>query len=278
MIAQRLPSGQSRPVESVQRALQVLRLFIDADPDAGLSVTETAQALGVANSTISRLMATLASEGFVKADPVTRRYHIGAMAFQVGSRFDAAALARTMKPYVRELATDTGHTAQLGTLHESRVLYLSVAEAANRLRVVASPGDSRLAHASAMGKVLLASLPHHEQEAVISTLLDADGLLPATGPGTITDPVLLREELATIRTRGFSTSREEATADVAAVGVLVETVTDVPLALSIAFPSSQLGAADQRLQIQQLRRVAARVADAMSIGRGHPPAASPTGG
>lgn len=239
MNASELPQRQARPVESVQRALQVLRLFLSDEASSGLSVTETANVLGVAGSTVSRLMATLAAEGFVTMDPASRRYHVGAAAFQVGSRFRPATMAGAVKPILHDLAAATGHTAQFGTLQHTRVFYLSVADSANRLRVVASPGDSRDAHTSAMGKALLAGLPDVEREAVIRSLLGGEDVLPASGPGTIRDPAALRDELATTRARGYSISREEATADVAALGVTVPERVGIPLALSIAFPSSR---------------------------------------
>lgn len=230
--------ASSRPIESVQRVVQVMRLFVEADRDKGLSVTETAKQLKVAKSTASRLLATLATEGMVSVDPETRRYHVGIVAFQVGAKFEAARMVGTVRPVVQRLAESTGHTTQIGTLHHTKVLYLVVAEAETRLRVVASPGDLRHAHTSAMGKAILASLPAAERDAVIGALTGADGLLPRTGPGTISDPALLREELAITASRGFSMSREEATAGVSAIGVAVPGPLPIPLAISIAFPSS----------------------------------------
>ena len=61
MAATEFPDGQSlRRIESVQRAVQLLRLFVESDLTRGLSVTEAARRLAVGKSTVSRLMATLA--------------------------------------------------------------------------------------------------------------------------------------------------------------------------------------------------------------------------
>src|SRR5690606_1239302 len=108
--------------------------------------------------------------GMVVADDETRRYRVGPLAFQLGNRFEGAALARTVQPILRQLADKVNATAQVGTLRGQQVLYLLVAQAGSRLRVVASPGDTRYAHASAMGKALLAALPDRELDAMVAEL------------------------------------------------------------------------------------------------------------
>jgi IclR family KDG regulon transcriptional repressor len=167
----------------VQRALQLLRLFLDGD--SGLSVTGAANALGVGKSTVSRLLATLAAEGLVVMDRDTRRYHVGPLAFQIGNKFAGANLARAVQPLLRELADQAQCTAQLGTMDGMHVVYLSVSHGPGRLRVVASPGDRRYAHMSAMGKALLASLPAEDCQTLIKQMLGHGSLLSASGPMAI---------------------------------------------------------------------------------------------
>lgn len=273
MSTQSLPTRQqpkpARPVESVERALHILKLFLEDQSDDGLSVNATARTLGVANSTISRIFATMASDGFLVADPQTRRYHVGPAAFEVGGRFSAARLTSSMRPLLHELTRITGHTAQLGTLTDGRILYLSVVESPNRLRVVASPGHSRLAHTSAMGKALLAQLPDRALEDVLSQLAGPGGALAASGPGTHRSRAELLADLAAIRARGYSVSREDAEEGVAAVGMVVPWGAVPQLAISVAFPTPQFPA-NIRALTDPLRSVvdaAARVAAGRANGR-----------
>jgi IclR family transcriptional regulator, acetate operon repressor len=240
MTATVFADGQhARQIESVQRALQLLRLFVDEDLRSGLGVTEAGKILGVGKSTASRLLATMAAARIVVLDEETRRYFVGPLAFELGNRFEGANLARALQPVIRDLADRAQCTAQLGTLQGFQMLYLAVAQGSSRLRVVASPGDLRYVHASAMGKALLAALSDARQGELISSMVDADGTLPASGPNTIRDPRKLRETLAEIRARGYSTSDEEAERGIAAIGVAVPYTTDFPLALSLAFPTNQ---------------------------------------
>jgi DNA-binding IclR family transcriptional regulator len=256
-----------RPVESIERALQVLKLFIADEADEGLSVNATARSLGVANSTVSRIFATMVAEGFLVVDPSTRRYHVGPAAFEVGGRFSAARLARSMRPLLQELTRVTGHTSQFGTLADARILYLGVVESPSRLRVVATPGHSRLAHTSAMGKALLAQLSDRALEYVLVQLVDADGALSASGPGTHRTRAELVADLAAIRARGYSVSRQDAEEGVSAIGMVVPWGVVPQIAISVAFPSTQFPS-NIRTLINPMRSVAdaaARIAAGRSV-------------
>jgi DNA-binding IclR family transcriptional regulator len=248
-----------RHVEAVERAIELLRL-VAAEGDRGLSVTVAAGQLGVDKSTVSRLMSTLAAGGLVALDEQTRRYHIGATAFVLGSRFWGAAMGQPLRPILRELSGRVQCTAQIGTLQDRHVLYLVVVEGSARLRVVASPGDRSLAHASAMGKAILACMREAEREAVLALLVEPGGKLPARGPGTIRDVDAFREELARIARRGYSLTDQESTAGISAAAVAVHSVPDQPLAISVTFPASQYMRTAERLQVvEELRAAAAKI-------------------
>jgi IclR family transcriptional regulator, acetate operon repressor len=230
--------------------MALCRLLLEVDNETGLSVTYAARALDVDKSTVSRLLGTLAAAGMVLADEETHRYRVGPFAFQLGNRFEGAALARTLQPALRRLAKNTNATAQIGTLRGDHVLYLLVAQSGMRLRVVASPGDTRYIHASAMGKAMLAGMPEAESKALIAGLATSpDAALPESGPNTIIDPELLQVDLARIRKRGYAISDQEAESGVSAIGVNIPGIRNFPLAVSVAFPAAQFRRADERAHI-----------------------------
>jgi DNA-binding IclR family transcriptional regulator len=251
-----------RQQSSVQRALQTLRLFLDAEN--GVSVTGAANALGVGKSTVSRLLATLAVEGLVVMDRDTRRYYVGPVAFQIGNRFAGANLALSVQPLVRELAEQTHCTAQIGTLDGVHVVYLSVSHGPGRLRVVASPGDRRYAHTSAMGKALLSALPPQDCQARIKQMQGDGKLVPASGPKAIREPDELVRELDRIRRRGYSATNEEAAIGIGALGVVVQGPPDFPLAISVAYPINQNVKRDQSLLIDLLNKTAVEIRQKLS--------------
>src|SRR4030088_1376988 len=75
---------------SVRRALRLVQAV--NRHHTRRSVGELAQATGLQNSIGARLMATMANEGFVVQDPLTRRYMIGPMLFSAGSLYEPAAM------------------------------------------------------------------------------------------------------------------------------------------------------------------------------------------
>ena len=81
-------------------------------------------------------------------------------------------------------------------------------------------GTRRPAHTTAMGKMLLASLPDHEQRDLLSRLT----LTKNTGY-TITSRTVLGTELQTIRERGLATSDQELFRDHVAIAAPVRNET-----------------------------------------------------
>jgi IclR family acetate operon transcriptional repressor len=258
----RLTNGQAddqsaRQVESVQRALQLLRMFLEVDRRSGVGVTEAADALGISKSSASRMLRTLDDAGFTVMDQVTRRHYVGPTAFAVGSRFDGADLARIIQPILQDLAEQTHSTSQFGILRDNQVMYLAVVQSSARLRVIASPGDMRFAHASSMGKAILAAMPPTELAAILESMTNDGGLLPAVGPHSIRDPALLRRDLDEIAVRGYSMSNEEVTEGVSAVGASIPNAAGIHVALSISFAAQSLPDATRQRWAEQVMSAAA---------------------
>ena len=68
---------------SVKNALRLLQSFTLDTPEKKL--TELASSLGLGKSTVSRLLSTLESEGFVMKDPESRRYKLGLSVLQLNT-------------------------------------------------------------------------------------------------------------------------------------------------------------------------------------------------
>src|SRR5437764_15176953 len=68
-------SHRSGSIQSVERAVAVLKLFGEHEPELG--VTDLARRLKLHKSTVSRLLSTLEAGGFVQQDPHNGRYRLG---------------------------------------------------------------------------------------------------------------------------------------------------------------------------------------------------------
>ena len=144
----------TRQVAAVQRAIAILDELAAARTELGTN--EIARRTGINVSTISRILATLASGGLVDHVPSTGRYRIGVGIVRLASAvdLDIRSLAR---PHLEELGKRLGETATLSVPGEHEAFTLDFAQSPLSVRSVAEVGRTSVAHATAVGKVVLAT-------------------------------------------------------------------------------------------------------------------------
>jgi IclR family acetate operon transcriptional repressor len=214
-------------VQSLARALGLLRVVASA-PD-GLILRDVARASGLPVSTAHRLLTTLESERFVRANPETGCWSIGAEAFAVGQGFvrarDVAALAR---PRLRALAARWGETASLYVEADGGLICVAQSESRQMVRAVARVGGLVALHCTAAGKAWLAALPTPD--------LAALDYAPRT-PRTLTTPAALGAAVAAARAHGWAADDEELVEGVRCAAAAVRDHEGRPIAaLSISGP------------------------------------------
>jgi len=198
---------ESRPepqVQSVARALELLCCFSSGRPEWGL--TEIASYLGFAKSVVSRLLQTLEYYGFVERMP-SRRYRLGARALELGNvvRFNRKLLIRA-EPALRKLAEETGSIAHLAQMDGRDVLELLRCSGPRAILFTPHPILRSAAHATALGKVLLAGVGQPGFERFVGRRLRLEQFTPYT----VSDPELLRQQLAEVTAQGYAISDQEA--------------------------------------------------------------------
>ncbi len=218
-------------MQSVQRALAVLRAFDDAHTELGIS--DIARKLNLSKSIVMRLVATLRDEGFLERDRHGDRYRIGLAAFEIGNLYYMhASVRREAEPLLQQLATQLSLSAYFATLSGDHAVYVLVIEGPGPIRVGPRLGSSAPAHTTAAGKALLAYLPPDDLERYLETT----ELIPET-PKSITAKSELREELRQVREQGFAYNRGEHLHGVGAIGApLFDRHGAVVASISVAFP------------------------------------------
>lgn len=196
-------SGEDRAgVRTLDRALDILDLLAGA---SGLTLSEVAERMGLAPSTVHRLLSTMAARGVIETDPVSQTWHVGPTAFRHGSAFmRRSGLIDRSWPVLRRLMAATGETANLGIVNGDAVLFIGQVETHETIRAFFPPGTRSALHSSGIGKALLA----HAPEGTLRDFL-RDRELTRFTPRTITDPQALVEDLALVRARGYSLDDEE---------------------------------------------------------------------
>lgn len=226
-------------IQSVQRALQLLKRFAPDRPQ--WSVTELARSTGLHKSVVTRLMATMALEGFVVQDPTTRTYSIGPQAFAVGSMYRPYALLEQLaRPVLQDLMIRSNHSTSLGVPAGDRFLTLISIQSNQSIRVAFEVGQQPYYHSASVGKALLAGMDNDR----IRELL-GPGPLPKVTPYTTESLDALLEELERIRETGIAISREESIIGVGGVAAPVKnSLGECIAAVGIAYPAHVVTEAD----------------------------------
>jgi IclR family acetate operon transcriptional repressor len=199
----------------VDRALALVEVL--ARSASGLQLTELTQRASLNISTGHHLLATLIKWGYV-ARTNGRRYALGARGLHLAQAFlKQVDLPRRAQPHAERISEETRETVRLAVLQGDAVMTLLTREGRHAVRVDAGAvGYAGAAHATALGKAMLAWLPEHE----IRRILSVRGMAAFT-PNTITDPDVLIEELRLVRRNGHAVDREEFQPGVICVGAAI---------------------------------------------------------
>lgn len=254
--------SRARPVAAVERALHVLDVLASS-PD-GLGVSEVARRIGVNASSASRLLATLERGDMVNRGP-GGRYRLGlhliALSDSVLARLDVRELAR---PLLRRLASETGESTTLSVPAGREAVTIDFVPSEASVVSMARLGRPSRAHATSVGKVMLAFGG--------ATPPGADALegleLTRYTPATITDPETLAAEVASVRRRGWAEAVAEREPDLSGLAVPVMGRADrLAAILGVQGPVARLTAARLQAVLTPLQRASVELSQAIG-GRG----------
>lgn len=234
-------NGSSRQgIRVIARAAEVLRALEGRDD--GLSLGQIARQLELPRSTVQRIVDALDAENFVVAATPTARVKLGPALVRIAGsiRFQIADAAR---PYMEQLAGETGETVDLSMLDQDKLVFLDQVIGSHRLRAVSAVGVSFPLHCSANGKALLAALDDTRLER-LKKHLD----LSAQTSNTITSWKRLSVEIEAIRREGIAYDREEHSPGISAVAAVVRGPTGELAAISIPTPTQRFKGREANLK------------------------------
>jgi len=221
-------------LQTIQKIGPVLDLFSAQRPDWG--VTEVAEAIGVPRSSAHALLSSLVETGLLQCR-ARGRYRLGWRIVELSETLRGTVDVRAVAyPVLARLVELHGETVHLAVLARSRVLYIEKLPGNRQVTVAGARIGAQLEpHCSAVGKVLLASLPLEEAR----RLLTGTTLRRLTS-ATITGPAALDDELAKVRAAGVAFDEGEAVAEVSCVAAPVrDELGAVLAAVSLTVPTSR---------------------------------------
>jgi DNA-binding IclR family transcriptional regulator len=202
-------------VRSVSRALRLLEEI--GEHPGGISAKRLASRCEMNLATVYHLLRTLRYEGYLERLP-SGDYVLGlAIAERFRDLVSALAHPPPVPAVLRRLAAATGHSAYLARFVEGRVTITQVVEAPGSPALEdLMVGFNDAAHATALGKALLSTLPAAARRGYL-----ADAGLRSFTPATVTDADALDAELADHARRGLFSESEQYRRDVGCVATLV---------------------------------------------------------
>jgi DNA-binding IclR family transcriptional regulator len=226
-------NGKSQTQSQVQviaRAAAILRAL--EQQAAGLSLGQIAQRVGLARSTVQRIVAALEAEKFLIAASPNGRVRLGPTILRLATsaRTDFVAVAR---PFLVQLSTELRETVDLAAIKKDHLVFIDQVPGSQRLRAVSAVGETFPLHCTANGKAYLAGL----EDAAIARLIGTS--YERRTPRTHTRFDELLRDLKSVRKTGIAIDREEHTHGICAAGVATRDPLGNAVAISVPVPAQR---------------------------------------
>ena len=198
-----------------------------------MTFTEISIALDLPRSSLHGLLSTLTDSGWVSYDSPTRSFGLGIRTLEAGNAYlRTQSLPSRARPFLERIRDGLDETVQLSVLDGRYNIYVDKVDGQQALVLASAVGRRLPAHATGVGKVLLAGL----DQAALEHLLGPVSLERFTDH-TLTDKAALYRRLQTIRDNGYGTDEEEYTIGVRCVAVPIRDLRgDVVAAMSVSVP------------------------------------------
>ena len=216
--------------QTFERGLQVLEAIDGAEVPLG--VRELGRQLELGPAIVQRLINTLEQRGYVEQVADSRRYRIGYQAVVLGqSSRHGDSLSKLAHRELQGLAEEHGLNGYLGALRGDRGVYLLSVPSRHRVVLRIDAGETFALHATALGKVLLASAGNERARKLLGK-----GPLQRVTEYTIVDPSKILRLIPAIRKSGYAIVREENLHGIVSVGAPVRNSRgEVVAGISVAF-------------------------------------------
>ena len=250
------PRGQTEASPSgasvTARALSILAAFENST--GSLSVARIAQRAGLPLSTTYRLVAELEAWGGLRRGS-DGKYQIGFRIWELG-QLAGRRLRDRAHPYLQDLFDLTHENVHLAIREGTQSLYVDKVYGSRKLPVVSRIGGRLPLHATAVGRVLLASQPDWFVDAYLRRELEQPT------PKTVVDPKVLRSIIEEVKTEDVSVTMEQMRLGALSVAVPVRFNGATVAAVGLVFEVIRYR--EVRRLVPLLRGTAERIEQAMS--------------
>jgi IclR family transcriptional regulator, pca regulon regulatory protein len=207
--------GERRPefIQSLERGLAIIRSFGPNAPEQ--TVSEVASTTQLTRATARRFLITLTALGYVETDG--RRFRLTPHVLDLGYSFlSGLGLPDVALPHLERLVAEVDEASEASVLDGEDIRYIVRVPSTTIMTLAINVGGRMPAHATSMGKVLLAGLPDPDLEEFFRT-----AKLERHLERTITDRDVLRDQLMHVREQGYAIVDQELEEGLIAIAVPV---------------------------------------------------------
>jgi DNA-binding IclR family transcriptional regulator len=192
------PGKERGGVQSIERAFAIAEEI--ARNREGIGLAELSKRVGLHNSTTFHLVKTMVQLGYVSQLADSRKYRIGRRMFTLAAgALDEIELVSVATPVLEKLTRETGEYSHFAIRSGEQIVVVAKTAGTGIFQMVDRTGAVRPAHATALGKVLLAALSPSQLERYLETC----ELRKFTAKTIVERDALLRE-IEEVRRKGLA--------------------------------------------------------------------------
>jgi IclR family acetate operon transcriptional repressor len=217
-----------------------------------MTLGQLAKCIELGKASTFRLLQTLASTGYV-VQHADQHYGLNRIWTPALTQDWLRSLVEVARPHMHRLNAESAETVSLAVLLEDHIRVAESIESPQHVRMSNYKGRILAPYASSLGKAIAAFQPPDR----LQCLLNIYGIYPTTEK-TLTDPVLIRQDMARTQERGYAVEYGETVHGGCCFGAPIFSGDDVVAAsISVSFPTVRL-TQEREVQIPRLLREAAR--------------------
>ncbi|MCW6009802.1 helix-turn-helix domain-containing protein [Micromonospora sp. CPCC 205371] len=188
-------------VQSLERGLAVIRAFDANHPE--LTLSEVARICDLTRAAARRFLLTLTDLGYVRTDG--RLFSLTPRVLELGYAYlSSISLPEVAEPHLERLVAQVRESSSVCVLDGDDVVYVARVPTSRIMTVAINVGTRFPAHATSMGRVLLAHLTDEQMDSYLSR-----AKLNRLTARTITTADGLRAELRRVRAQGYAIVDQE---------------------------------------------------------------------
>ena len=240
-------------VRALCRGLRVLALFNVDYPE--WSLNELARATHLHKATTYRMTRTMEAEGFLVFNPETGNYHLGPAVIPLSYLARTPSeLERMSKPFLEELAAESGETANLAIETEGTFIVIGSVLTSHTFKPSLPIGRVLTDLSNAHGKLFVALKPREEWAKFLNRPQ------PASTKYSLTDRRQIEAELVRVAEEGVAYDMEEHGLGVCSVAAPVRGPKGAIIAtISVVAPKERFGPEERKRATELVKRVGAEL-------------------